>query len=107
MLESDWKLYRNMLTDMREHYLRNKNQELAAMLSNADKTPTECFWDTYEKIKQEGKILTDCLDHHSRSNMTSSILLMLHHGLMKKQDLAHFSHSLRTRIENAIRPLKP
>lgn len=107
MNESDWKVYRDMVTDLRERYLRHKNQELAAMLSNADKTPTECFWDTYEKIKQEGKILTDCLGHHSRSNMTSSILLMLRYGIMKKEDLQHFSHTFRARIEEVIRPPKP
>jgi len=44
-------------------------QEIAAILTDEEKPPADRFWDVEEKIKEEAKILRDCLDPHSRSTM--------------------------------------
>ena len=94
-LESDWKSFSKHVPDWRERYLARKNKEIVAMLENNGKTPTEIFWDTKQFITDEAKILTSCLDGHSRSKMTLSLQLMFRYGLIGEADLAEFSEELR------------
>jgi hypothetical protein len=53
-------------------------------------------------MEKQGKILRDCLDGYSKSNMDMHILLMLRHGLMKEEDLEPFSDELRSWV-NKVR----
>ncbi len=64
------------------------------MLTAPDKTPTEQFWDTLERMQKEKRILQDCLDRHSRSNMFMSMMLMLRYGMLE-EDLEGFSEELQ------------
>ena len=100
--ESDWKRYRDMVSDLRERYLKEKNQELIDMLSALDKTPTEQFWDTLERMKKEKRILQDCLDPHSRSKMFMSMMLMLRCGMLKEEDLEGFSDELKGELNSLL-----
>jgi hypothetical protein len=95
MSESDWKTFRKMVPELRERYLEKTNEELKNLLLTPDQTPTERFWNTYEKITKEAKILHHCLDGHSRSRMVSFIYMMLDCGLMDLDDLSQFSDELR------------
>lgn len=92
-----------MVVDLRERYLKEKNHELAVMLTAPDKTPTEQFWDTFERMKKEQKILVDCLDRHSRSNMFFAMTLMLNYGMLKEEDLEGFSEELRRDLSSNLR----
>lgn len=96
--ESDWRQFCAMVPDLRERYLKAKNQELVNMLTRSDQTPTEQFWATLEQMKKESQILRDCLDNHSRSKMSMSMMLMLRHGMLKKEDLNKFSDELREQL---------
>ncbi len=96
--ESDWRKFRTMVPDLRERYLEAKNQELVNILTGSDQTPTERFWSTFEQMKKESKILRDCLDNHSRSKMSMSMMLMLRDGMLKKEDLNEFSDELREQL---------
>lgn len=49
-------------------------------------------------MEGEGKILRDCLDGHSRSNMTMHLLLSYHYGLVDDPDLDEFSDDLSEHI---------
>jgi len=97
-LESDWKSFSKHVPNWRERYLSRKNKEIVAMLEDSRKTPTEQFWDTKQFMKDEAKILTNCLDGHSRSKMTLSLQLMFRYGLIGEPDLAEFSEELRERV---------
>ncbi|MBW1866499.1 MAG: hypothetical protein JRI38_01960 [Deltaproteobacteria bacterium] len=97
--ESDWKRFRSMVEDLRERYLKGKNAEMVLELTDSEKTSTEQFWDTFERMKAEKKILEDCLDGHSRSNMFLHILSMYRYGMMTKADLKGFSEELQGNIE--------
>ena len=101
--ESDWKRFRKIVPDLRERYLKEKNHELVGMLTAPDKTPTEQFWDTFERMKKEGKILTDCLDPHSRSNMFMSMMLMLRYGMLIEEDLEGFSEELQRELTSTLK----
>ncbi|MCG2590758.1 hypothetical protein [Rhodohalobacter sulfatireducens] len=91
----DWKIFRDMLPELRERYLAERNQTFITLLKSDERTPTEQFWDTLEAMKKEAKILQDCLNGYTKSNMDMRILLMLRHGLMKEEDLDGFSEELR------------
>jgi len=94
-LESDWKTFRRRVPQWRERYLDRTNEEIAARLTDETKTPTERFWEAKDAVDEEAKILVDCLDGHSRSNMKLHLLLMYRHGLVMDADLNAFSDALR------------
>lgn len=98
VLESDWKTFRKRVPEWRERYLKTKNQQIVAILTDRDKTPTEQFWDTKKKMDEEARTLVDCLDGHSRSKMLYYHFLMYGRGLIRKEDLQEFSAGLRERI---------
>lgn len=97
-LESDWKTFRKRVPEWRERYLRVKNEEIVAILTDRDRSPTEQFWNAKEKMSDEARILVDCLDGHSRSKMFRYLLLMYRHGLVGDEDLEEFSAGLRQDI---------
>ncbi len=98
-LESDWKTFRKMVPELRERYLARVNRELAELLGGSgDSTETEKFWDAEEMIRKQAKILCDCLDRHSRSNMIFSCLLMYRYKMLTAADLEHFSEDFRESV---------
>lgn len=96
--ESDWKIFRRRVPQWRERYLERKNKEIVYALTNANRTPTEQFWDAERKISRQAKILVKCLDGHSRSKMLMYLMTMYGHGLIEESDLDVFSEELRDRI---------
>jgi hypothetical protein len=97
--ESDWKAYKALVDGARERHLATRNTALAAMLTDPDKTPSECFWDTLQQHKTDAKVIDDCLGHHSRSRMFVSIVMMLNYGILTDDDLATFSEDLREHLQ--------
>ena len=65
-LESDWKTFEKRVPEWRERYLLKKNQEIIGILKDESKPSTVRFWDAKKKMKEEAKVLTDCLDGQSR-----------------------------------------
>jgi len=97
--ESDWKQFRKMVPDLRERYLEENIPIFQEVLNDKNLTPTDRFWDTFKKMEEIGKILRDCLDGHSRSNMVMYMSLMYRYGLLKDEDLKHFSEELQERMK--------
>ena len=93
--ESDWKKFRNSLENWRERYLKQKNDEIRAILENKNYDETEKFWTIVEFQKNEAKKLRDCLDGNSRSNMTLKIALMKRYGMIYQDDIDEFSAELQ------------
>jgi hypothetical protein len=80
--ESDWKKFRNSLDKWRERYLKRKNEEIAKILKDSNLSETEKFWNIVEFQKKESKILRNCLDGYSRSNMSLHMSLMERHNMI-------------------------
>ncbi|MBI2512974.1 MAG: hypothetical protein HYV96_13425 [Opitutae bacterium] len=93
--ESDWKKFRAMVPMLRERYLADRNARIAALLTASKKTETERFWDAMVEMEKEAKILHQCLDGHSRSKLWLFMHLMIHAGMLKKEDLTEFSDELQ------------
>jgi hypothetical protein len=101
--ESDWKQYSDMIELLKERYLKETNQRLSAILTDVDRSATDQFWDTFNEMKKEKKVLQECLDRHSRSYMYLSMLLMLRHGMLKEKDLSGFSEELREQLTTHLK----
>ena len=101
-LESDWKIYSKNVPEWRERYLTQKNGEIIAILSDREKTHTDRFWDAKRVMEDESRILRDCLDPHSRSNMVLSLCLMIRYKMVEESDLVNFSEELRERLLAAV-----
>lgn len=93
--EKDWKAFRKLVPILRERYLRSRNAELAAILGDDERSPTERFWDLEEQVQEIAKILRACLDGHSRTKMRMFMYQMFNVGMMTIEDLEDFSEDLR------------
>ena len=100
--ESDWKRFRKLVPQLRERYLEEKNKKLIETLTDPKRTPTDQFWDTFEIMKKEKKILEDCLDGHSRSNQFFYMYLMCKYGMLREDDLEEFSEELRSSLDEHL-----
>lgn len=98
--ESDWKVFRKRVPELRERYLRVRNAELAALVADEALTPTERFWNLEERAREIAKILRECLDGYSRSKMVLSMILMRRHGMLSDEDLEQFSDELREHLRS-------
>ena len=101
--ESDWKRYRDLVEFLKERYLKETNQRLCAILTDGNRSATDQFWDAFNEMKKEKKVLQDCLDRHSRSYMYLSMLLMLRHGMLKEEDLKGFSEELQEQLTTHLK----
>ena len=101
-MESDWKKFRDMVVELRERYLAERNPRIIRVLSDSKKSETERFWDAFHLMEKEAKTLVRCLDGHSRSSMQIYMASMLHAGMLKEEDLHVFSDEVREQLSFAI-----
>jgi len=97
-LESDWKKYCALVTVVRERYLGKCNAKAAALLTDPRRNETERFWDTMDLMEKDARVIQLCLDRHARSQMVFSMLALLSHGLMTKEELSTFSEELQASL---------
>jgi len=90
-----------MVPVLRERYLATRNTRIAGMLTAAGKNDTERFWSAMEEMEKEAKILRRCQDGHSRSRMFFSIMTMIGHGMLGREDLLEFSQELQARVSTS------
>jgi hypothetical protein len=105
LLESDWKIFRKRVPEWRERYLEVQDKRIAALLLEGEQTPTERFWAAEKKTKAVARILVQCLDGHSRSNMEMHLLLMYRHRMIGDEDLAEFRGEFKERLLRAVEGL--
>jgi len=101
-MESDWKKFREMVPNLRERYLAEKNVRIASLLTDPGKSETDRFWAAMEEMENESRVLRQCLDGHSRSKMWLYILTMIRAGMLNKGDLAQFSQELQKEVSYAF-----
>ncbi len=103
-MESDWRTFRDMVPMLRERYLAELNARIVHMLTAPHKNETERFWDSFELMEKEAKVLQQCLDGHSRSRMWVFMISMLRVGMLKREDLSQFSEELQRELAHEIPP---
>ena len=97
--ESDWKKFKNSLDKWRERYLKWKNDEIRSILEDRDRDETDKFWDIVGFQKNEAKILRDCLDGNSRSNMMLQMALMKKYKMIDRDDISEFSEEIQNLLK--------
>lgn len=100
-LEPYWKTFRKRVPEWRERYLEEQNRRIAALFATMGKT-TEQFWEAEKTINAVARILVDCLDGHSRSNMEMYLCQMCRHKMIGTDDLKEFSGEMRERILRVV-----
>jgi len=83
---------------LRERYLAEWNARIAGTLTNPNKNETERFWDSFEIMEKQAKVLRRCLDGHSRSKMWLFMISMVRVGMLKREDLSQFSEELQREL---------
>jgi hypothetical protein len=94
-MEADWQKFSAMIPMLHERYLAERNARITRKLTDPIKTETERFWNAFEEIEKEAKIVRRCLDDYSRSKMWLSMITMRAAGMLKKEDFAGFSEQLQ------------
>lgn len=103
MKKSDWKLFMSSTIKWRERYLTGKNKEIITILKQHNSSPTEIFYEAMEFQKKQRKILVDCLDGYTKSNMDMHLISMYRCGMVDDKDLLEFSSELREYIYSFIK----
>ncbi len=98
-MEKDWKIFKTNIPKWREQYLAIKNKEIISILLEDNKTPTEQFWKAKDNMVKISRILTDCFDELSRSEMITKLLFMHKYGVISKEDLVEFSDELKEKLD--------
>ena len=88
---------------LRERYLKSRNQELIAILTDPKRDETERFWDAHKRMDEVGRVLRDCLDGHSRSRLYLALMLMRKHGMLLDEDLHHFTPETADELRGGAR----
>ena len=97
--EKDWKTFR----DMKKLLLQNQCQKALERIRRILDRPTQdahaTYLEIFKAIEKEDKIIASMFDDHRRSTAFISILSMVQHGLLSKNDLQRFTPETQERIE--------
>ena len=97
-MESDWRKFRDMVPQLRERYLAERNARIARIFADPKKNETERFWDAEALIRKEAITLRRALDDIRRSTMWLRLSEMRAAGILKRGDLAAFSEELQNQV---------
>jgi hypothetical protein len=101
-MKSDWRKFSDMVPMLRERYLTERNARIVGTLTDPNRNQTERFWNSFEMMEKEAKVLRNCLDGHSRSKMWLFVISMLRVGMLKREDLSQFSEELQRELAHEI-----
>jgi hypothetical protein len=89
--KTDWKLFQEILPEIRERYLKEKNGEIVSLLRDSTITSTERFWLAEAGIRREAKRLRDCFDNYTKGTMGMKVLMLYNEGIFRQEDIEKFS----------------
>lgn len=96
--ESDWKRFRAIVPELREHYIVERNAELLEIFNDEKLSQTERFWEVKDRQDEIAGILKSCLDGHTRSKMVFFMQVMYRHQMLMDEDMGGFSEGVRERV---------
>lgn len=96
--EADWTTFRELVPELRERHLSERNKDLMAILEDDSHTHTERFWTVSERAGETARLLRACFDGHTRSKMLEILLLMYRYGILSHDDLRKFSEDLQAKV---------
>ena len=99
--KSDWKLYRERISEWQEAYMGKLVEEYKEIL-NSDKLPSDKYWALEGRLKSDkrnpGVVITDI----SRSNFYDHLVSLLRYKVITMEDLKDFSDDTKEIIKRLI-----
>lgn len=99
--KSDWKLYREKISDWQEDYMARLNNEYIALLSAGDKIASDKFWELDKRIKNDRRH-PGVIIEVSKSNAVFDIVRLIRLGVITYDDLTDFSDNLQQTVKELL-----
>lgn len=94
--KSDWKLFRNRISDWQETYMERLTREYIDLLSG-DENASDKFWKLEGRIKKDKKHPGVMLEL-SKGNMVFDIVALINSGVITTVDLEGFSDEIKESV---------
>lgn len=94
--KSDWKLFRNRISDWQETYMERLTREYIDLLSG-DENASDKFWKLEGRIKKDKKHPGVMLEL-SKGNMLFDIVALINSGVITTVDLEGFSDEIKESV---------
>lgn len=94
--KSDWKLFRNRISDWQETYMERLTREYIDLLSG-DENASDKFWKLEGRIKKDKKHPGVMLEL-SKGNMIFDIVALINSGVITTVDLEGFSDEIKESV---------
>ena len=91
--ESDWKLFRERISDWQERFMETLIAEYAILLQDGSRPASDRFWALEKRIKEE-KRLSGVVCECTRSALLDNMIRLYCEGAICDEDLEGFSDEL-------------
>jgi len=98
--KSDWKKYREKISDWQEHYMERLVEEYITFL-NSDQPASDKFWGLEKRIKQDKKC-PGVLIEMRKSSAIYDIVHLINDNVISLDDLEGFSDDLKEAVKFLI-----
>ncbi len=95
--KSDWKLFRDCISEWQEAYMECLVKEYMDLLGGEENS-SDKFWKLEERIKKDKKHPGVMLEL-SKGNMIFNIVALINSGVITTADLADFSDELKENVD--------
>jgi len=89
--ERDWKYLRKLQPEMLDALCARINQQAIQLLQSTKKTEHEKYLELYRHVNDSDRIVADCFNDWSRSNIWLKILPLRRHGLLTDEHVSQLS----------------
>ncbi len=102
--KSDWKKYREKISDWQEHYMEQLVEEYITFLSSGQPASNK-FWGLEKRIKQDKKC-PGVLIEMRKSSAIYDIVRLMEDNVISLDDLEEFSDDLKETVKFMIERLR-
>ena len=92
--EKDWQLFRKMLPEWQETYMKRLIKEYTELL-NGEEAASEKFWALDKRIRADRQSLGVRVDEVTRSKLQNILTGLIIENVISEDDLQDFSEELR------------
>jgi hypothetical protein len=98
IVESDWRIFRELLPIWLDRYCAKVNQQLIKKLTDPKRTQHERYVDAYKFIHRKDADLGNGFSDIRRSTATMRLHFIHNLGVMTEEELSRFSESTRRSV---------
>ena len=95
--KSDWKLFRELISDWQENYMKKLNAEYIELLQRDDRNASDNFWELEKRIFEDKKKPGVQLQLR-KGDAIWDIAKLIHDGAITYDDLSDFSEELKDAV---------